>query len=479
MTIQNDQGVVELPTAQVPADQGLSSLGLIIQLAGTLFAAYISLFMFMALMMMPRMGGGGEAMYIFLALGACIARSFFHRAAGTELLYGRRTLSETPVGSFGGVRRYIVVALIQTVVLALLLKMKFEAPTSAVIGVAGGLAAWPVILMALLMLPRFKRLEGAPLPIAEDKGFEGASILMAILGTCGAVAMGTILFMMLKMGGKAMQQGPMVLLLLSVAMLCVRSVIHVQAGLSGIRETSIDRSVELANRYANFGVISSFCAGGAILLMIMTVGMNVLGLAVIAGVCWMLMAWPLIIRRFFSDRQFADLLAGDGASLHRRAPDAGLTGLGWLLIAQAALGATFLIPQLVMGHAGVGGDGMEKMITALAGPMGMRSVWFSVGLTVLQGWAGYELVRMSAQHKFIAVAYGVIATGLTVYMIWPIIEMMKHSRGMFAGQELTMMIGPICIQLVVPVATLLLVARKIAPTATARFKPRAAESTSA
>ena len=225
-------------------------------------------------------------------------------------------------------------------------------------------------------------------------------------------------------------------------------------------------------------MISSFCAGGAILLMIMTVGMNVLGLAVIAGACWMLMAWPLIIRRFFSDRQFADLLAGDGANLHRRAPDAGLTGLGWLLIAQAALGATFLIPQLVMGHGEVG-DGMEKMITALAGPMGMRSVWFSVGLAVLQGWAGYELVRMSAQHKIVAIVYGVIATGLTVYMIWPLVEMMKHSHGMFGGQELTMMIGPICIQLVVPIATLLLVARKIAPTATARFRSRPTEGTPA
>ncbi len=474
MSIQNDPGVVDLPTAQVPADQGLSSLGLIMQLAGTLFAAYISLFMFLMLLVPRGMGGDGTTLWIFLVLGLCIARSFYHRAAGTELLYGKRTMSEVPEGSFGGVRRYIIVALVQTVALALVMKMKFEAPTNIVAGIAGGLAAWPLILLGLLTLPRFKRLEGAPLPIAEDKGFEGASILMAILGTCGALASGTILFMMLKMGGKAMQQGPMVLLLLAVGMLVVRSIIHVQAGLSGIRETSIDRSVELANRYSNFGVISSFCAAGAILLLMMTMGMNVMGLAIISGACWLLMTWPLIIRRFFSDRQFADLLAGDGANLHRRAPDAGLSGLGWLLIAQAALGATFLIPQLVLGESEMG-NGMERMITALAGPMGMRSLWFSVGLTVLQGWAGFELVRMSAQHKMIAVAYGVIATGLTVYMIWPLIEMMKHSRGMMGGQELTMMIGPIAIQLVVPIATLLLVARKIAPTATARFKPRPIE----
>ena len=476
MSNQNDQGVVELPTAQVPADQGLSSLGLIMQLGGTLFSAYVSIFMFMALVLVPRMGNGGETLWIFIALGACIARSFYHRAAGTELLYGKRSLSEVPEGSFGGVRRYILVSLVQTVVLALILKVKFEAPTTFVVGVVGGLLAWPGILFALLALPRFKRLEGAPLPIAEDKGFEGASILMLVLGLCGALGTGTILIMMLKMGGRALQQGPGVLLLLALGMLVVRSIIHVQAGMSGLKETSIDRSVELANRYANFGVISAFCAAGAILLLMMTSGMNVMGLSIIAGCAWLLMAWPLIIRRFFSERQFADLLAGEGTNIHRRAPDAGLSGLGWLLIAQAALGATLLIPQVIMGH-GLGGghseaDEMTKMVGALAGPMGMRSVWFSVGLTLLQGWAGYELVRMSPQHKMISVVYGIVATGLTVYMVWPLVELLKHSRGFGGGQELMLMVGPIAIQLVIPVATLLLVGRKIAPTAMARFRPR-------
>lgn len=473
MSTQNEQGVVELPTAQVPADQGLSSLGLIMQLGGTLFAAYASMILFMALMMLPHMGGDGTTLWVFLMLGLCIARSFYHRAAGTELLYGKRTLSETPVGSFGGVRRYIAVGLIQTAVFAAMLKLKFEAPGTIVVGIAAGMAVWPAVLLGLLNLPRFKRLEAQPLPISEDKGFEGASILMTIFGLCGALGTGTILFMALKMGGKALQQGPAVLMILALAMLVVRSVIHVQAGLSGIRETSIDRSVELSNRYANFGVISSFCAAGAILLMIMTSGMNVMGLAIISGACWLLMAWPLIIRRFFSDRQFADLLAGDGASLHRRSPDAGLTGLGWLLIATAAMGASILIPQMVMG--GIDRD-VGRALMAISGPSGTRSMWFQVGLLVLQAWAGYELVRMSPQHKVIGIAYGVIATALQLWMVWPIIDAVKHSRGMFGGAEMSMMIGPIAMGLVIPVGTLLLVARKIAPTATARFRPKAPEA---
>src|SRR4029077_10419221 len=113
-----------------------------------------------------------------------------------------------------------------------------------------------------------------------------------------------------------------------------------------------DRSVELANRYANFGIISSFCAGGAIMLFIMSIAFDLTGLAVICGLVWMLMAWPLIVRRFFADRQFADLLAGAEAPVHRRAPDAGLTWLGWLLIAHAVFTASFLIPTVLMGSVG-------------------------------------------------------------------------------------------------------------------------------
>ena len=136
----------------------------------------------------------------------------------------------------------------------------------------------------------------------------------------------------------------------------------------------------------------------------MSSALSVAGLAIDrAASCWMLLAWPLIVRRFFSDRQFADLLAGDHAPVHRRAPDAGLTWLGWLLIAQAAMTASFLIPQLILGRrrwrrspAWRRGDSTSCCRSAR---VGMRSIWWSVGLVALQGWAGYELVRMSPRAR--------------------------------------------------------------------------------
>ena len=221
---------------------------------------------------------------------------------------------------------------------------------------------------------------------------------MTILGCVGVAATGTVLTIMLRMPGAMLSQGPIILVLITLVLLIIRSCIHVQAGLSGLRETSVDRAVDLANRYANFGVISSFCGGGALLLIAMTTHLDMTGLAMVCGLCWMLMAWPLIIRRFYSERQFTDLLAGDDAPIHRRAPDAGLTGLGWLLIALAALSATFILPQLLLSLTGSRDDReFSEMFSTLGGGGGLRSVWFSVGLIVLQVWAGFELLRMKAR----------------------------------------------------------------------------------
>jgi len=454
----------------VPADQGLASLGLVMQLAGTVFAAYASLVMFIMLFLPSGFGRVGKG-YILIVLALCVARSAFHRVGGSELLYPRASFDDKP-NPFAGVKRYVLVAFAQTAVMAVLLSGKFGVPFKFTLGICAGLAAWPTFLAVISRLPRFKRFTGE-LPIAEDKGFEAAAILMTVLGTCGVLGTGAFLLVMLESGSRILSQGPGVLLLVALVMLLIRSIFHVQAGISGLRETNLDRSVELANRYANFGVISSFCAAGAMLIVSMMGAVNLAVIAVVAGVCWMLMAWPMIIRRFYSERQFADLMAGDGSQLHRRAPDAGLTGLGWLLVAHAFFGATLLIPQVVLG-ADFGGRYTEML--SFMGPSGARSLWWSVGLTTFQMWAGYELIRMSPHSRVIATVFSVVAGALTIYIMWPVLQGMKH-LGRMMSPETLMMIVPLAIQLVIPVSTLLLVNRKIAPTARARFVPRTPEAT--
>lgn len=462
----NEGEVVQLVDAGVPADHGLSSLGMLMQLAGSVLAAYAAI---IALTTLFAVRGSGQTLWVFLVIGVCVARSLLHRAAGTQLLYGDGQLHEDGKSDrFGGIKRYIMFGAAQSVVVAGLLAFKFNVPKKLALGIGVALALWPVTLFVLFQLPRFRRYKD-DLPLTEDKGFEGASILMTVLGACGLAATGTMLLVLLDLPSKLLTQTPVVLMMLLLGMLVIRSVFHVQAGISGLRETNVDRSVELANRYANFGVITAFCAGGAMLMSAMSAMMSLLGLVFICGFVWILMAWPLIIRRFFSDRQFADLLAGDAAPIHRRAPDAGLTGLGWLLFSHAMFSAVFVIIGFVTKDES---DRMLSQMTAIGGAFGIRSIWFSVGLVVFQAWAGFELIRMSPQSRIVATLFGVVGAAVTLYINWPMLKMLKGMGRMFDTSALQL--GPISIALIIPVATLILVNRKIAPTARARFRTKPA-----
>ncbi|HVK87052.1 MAG TPA: hypothetical protein VM513_23190, partial [Kofleriaceae bacterium] len=345
----------------VPADQGLSTLGLLMQLAGSVFAGFGALFLFILLVAAAAMGGRGEAGMMILLAAASVARSFVHRMAGTDLLYRRQTLDGV-ASPFAGIKRYFLVALGHTVLLALVMKSKMHVPGKVVVAISLGLMVWPALLAGLTQLPRFKRFATGELPIAEDKGFEGAAVLMTVLGATGTLAMGLVLYVFLDNVDAIMKQTVGLLLIASAVMLFIRSIFHVQAGLAGLRETSVDRTVELTNRYANFAIIASFCTGGALLLTFMMGRPDPSAIAIVCGICWLLLAWPMIVRRFYSERQFGELMAGDGASLHRRAPDFGLTGLGWLLLGLAAMQATSVLPQVILGTGG-GSNKMAEMMT--------------------------------------------------------------------------------------------------------------------
>ena len=470
MSESRDPAVVDLVDANVPADQGLAALGLLMQLAGNVFAAFVALLAFGVVFSM-RGSGGTEAIYGFLVLGLSIGRSLMQRSAGAKLLYGDPNVSGARMR---GVERYIVFGLLQSLLVGGVLKLKFGLTTQGTIGMIAGLALWPAVLAGLLALPRFKKFR-TDLPITEDKGFEGASILMTVLGLCGVIGTGTVLFMVFQLPGRALQEGSTMIMALCLVLLVVRSIIHVHAGITGLQTTSVDRSVELANRYANFGVISAFCGGGALLLFVMSSAVSVLGLVIVCALCWMLIAWPMIIRRFFSDRQFVDLMAGDHAPVHRRAPDAGLTWLGWLLIAQAVLTMSAMLPSIFMGSDAHGARGMSNVdpvsMFGMLAAVGVRSVWWTVGLTGLQAWAGFELVRMSAQSRVIATVYGAVAVAVTIYTNLPLLQSMRHGLGpAMASQAIAF--GPLALALVIPIAAVVLVNRKIAPVAQARFRAK-------
>lgn len=466
---QSDRGVVDLPGAGVPADNGLSSLGLIMQLGGTLFTAAVSIYILGQVMLTATVGryAGGDGLVLWTIAGGsiCVARSLLHRSAGNGLLYKQLTPSGDGASPLGPMKRYIVFGLVASALVAAILDWKFGMTHKAAIGFGVGLAAWPAVLGGMLLGGRFRSYE-VEIPLAEDKGFESAAVLMTLMGLCGVFATGAGLVLFMRMGGQALQ-GVNALIIITTLVLFVRSCLHAHAGISGLRETSIDRSVELANRYANFGVISSFCACGAILMFFMTVAFSFFSIVPIAGLCWMLMAWPLIVRRFFADRQFVDLLA-NGETVHRRAPDAGLTGLGWFLLAHSMFGAVNIIPSIL----GTEAAGRELGIVAMAfNPHGAGvSIWWDVVVWVLQAWAGFELVRMSPLHRIVGTVYGVGAAAITLYTTWPELKAMNFDGA--AGTKFVIY-AFLAISLLLPIATTLLVNRNLAPTARARYRSAA------
>jgi hypothetical protein len=462
------RGVVELPHAGVPADHGLSSLGLLMQLGGGL-AACGGLLALLALLAVRELSGATPdgAGWEIAAAGLCVARSLAHRAAGTELLYGGRKRPDGSAASpLDGVRRYVAIALVQTVLLALVCHAKLGVSGPHVLACSAGLALWPLVLAGILASGALARLEPA-IPYGEDKGFEGAAILMAVLGASGALATGAILVAELR-GATDALFGAGTIVVGALVLLLVRSCLHVRAGLGGLRETSVDRTVELASCYAGFGVVSSLWFGGVMLLAAMSSRMGMWGMAVVATLCWLMTMWPLIVRRFFSDRQIAELLAGDPASLHRRAPDAGLSGLGWLLVGHAVLTASLLVPQLLAGPEVAGG---ARWLASLGAGIGDGSPWWSAGVVVLEAWAGTELLRMGAHHRLLAIVYGAAATLVTLSVMGTTLERAMELRVLERrGEELVLPLALIAIQLAIPVSAVLLATRTVSPTARARYR---------
>lgn len=456
------------------ADRGLGGLGLIMQLGGTIFAAMTAMIIFYGLIMMGRMrGGGGEPfLYLLLLGGTGLARSIIHRNAGADLCFAT-------MNPFAGIRKYFSISAANTACWFLVLAGRAHAPAWTWIILVCMLMVWPTALFVISRMPGFREMDAQRIPVGSDKGFEGASLLMLAIGVMGVALSGAMLYMAFKAVSMRGAPGSMVLVLVAAVVLFIRSILHVAAGLRGVRETYVDRVVEAANRYANFGVIASFVSGGAMLMLFMTMAPDPTILIMVGCITWMLLAWPLAIRRFFSERQFADMMAGVDPSAHVRAPDMGMQSLGWLLFAQAIISLGCSLPALLLGHGeafqGMGRDGggmgteqLAQMMTMLTPEQG-HSPWWSIGIWAAELWAAIELIRMSELNRIAATAFGAIVTAVTLYMNWPAISHL--SEIMREGPMAVMFFAKLASSLAIPLTVLFAANRNPLSTATARITP--------
>ena len=468
-TQSNSRTVAQLAGARLPADRGLASLGLMMQLVGSFFLGYMAL-----VALMPIFAGGAPGSWQIFLLGATGAvRAAFHRNAGSALLYG--TLN----GPLRAVRTYAIVALIETALWVLIIK-QMGVPLKVTLPLIGVLAAWPITLLVLASRASIRDVAEEAIPAAEDLGFEGSAVLMSILGVMGVLLSGMVVYALISSKAWSGSGGIHGLLFLGVfIMLLVRSGMHAMAGFKGTTGIDSDRASESASRYYSFGVVSSVIAGGALLVEMMMTTIHPVTLLIVGIIVFFLLMWPLILRRFYTERNFSVLLAGQEAPNFRRAPDAGMTALGWLLLMLGTYSLGSAIPSLFVdvsenaAMALLGSKGAGFSPTELAEAAG-RSPWWGIGLALVQVWAAIELVRMSDRWRLAANIYGVVATAVTVYLFWPMLKELTNSvsalgRGP-AGMFEMIAFGSMAIFLVIPIACVVLANRKLSPTATARIK---------
>jgi hypothetical protein len=460
---ERPRSVVDLPSAGVPADHGMASLGLVMQLAARTSGALAALAASIVVLE-PR---HRHDRWLLFALGLCIARSLVHRIAGRDLVYSRPTADRGPADPFEATRAYVTVGIGHAAAIGLIAVRELGATPKTAAGLAAALALWPIVLAVVVRLPRFRALR-AGIPLGEDRGLEGASILMTVLGACGALSTGAVVLLLAGLPGRYLEHGWGTMLVVVFAVLLVRACLHMRVGIAGLGASSFDRTGDLAGRYASFAVISAICVGGVLALFAVSARLFSEALPSVAVVCWILSIWPVIVRRYVYHRQFAELLAGD-RMLHRRAPDAGLTGLGWLLAGHAATVAAILILEVAIEPRGVGWS-LERLL-ALAGPSphsALDAVLAAV-VVALEALAAAALIRMSDHRRVSATIYGLVAGGVALAAAWA----MTRTLGRH-GVDLQLVIRwiPAAIQIAIPVATLVLVRRALIPAARARYLRR-------
>lgn len=471
----DDQAYASAPApVQTSSDSGLSGLGLIMQLVGGIMTAIVGCYGMIMLIALLQAGGRGAPgtilVWLLAVLGTSLARSVTHAAAGRRLLY------EGPGTPGSALKRYLTVSAVQVAVVAIGM-LANDAPGGLMLALVLILGAWPAALL-FIAKPKIDTY-GETVPMADDKGFEGASILLLIFGSIGVLIGAVMVMGWLSMPGEMKTSLMGIGMLVAFGMLAARSVFHLRAGIRGASATHMAETADAAAKYSNFGVIASLVAGGVFLVAMISEmgkargagGVMILMLIMVTMITWMLLVWPLTVRRFFGDRQFATMIAERGPSL-QQSSDRGLPTLGWLLLAFGSYALAAGLATVLMGDMFGDDRAMRRMarggnplgeLMGLMGNVGGKSPWFGITTAALQVWAGVELIRMTPRYKIAGLAFGGVATAIALYVWLPVLgQLLDGGAAMLTNPMIGgVMFASVGMALVVPVATIIFVQRKV------------------
>lgn len=450
--VSTEDRPIASPSQRVPADQGLSGLGLLMQFGGGLMASIALTLGFLACDSTTVETHPWSALFL-LALSC--GRSLLQRRAGTVLLYGPG-LGKPPQTRTA--ENYIKFAFVHSIVASALLHFEFEVTWGLTAGIVLALAAWPAILASFFALPRFRRLRRT-IPRSDDQSFKGATIYATVFGLLGAISTAVVFLMINQDTAHGRWQASTALLAApALVVLLARSILHVRDAFLGLSPISIDPFV---TRRAQFAVTVSFTfLLGLLVLHILLVTKDIARAAICTSICWGFLLWPVVLRRFVAERQYAYFLSQYRTSEPHRGQNAGLTSLGWLLVGTAAFIISFLLPHWIVVVTSAGELGRNHALygfltTLRSSPL--SSVW-QLPVVALELWAGCELVRMSPYAKIVASFYGAAAIVIAVGLWWSRADAPLPGS---SGLATILQFAPHALWLILPITTLILINRRL------------------
>lgn len=439
---------------ELPADAGLSALGVLMRLGGAL-GLWVGVYaLIMVLMLSMSLGVVG-------LLGLGVLQSYLHTRAGKALSFVRP-------GADRLVWAYVGVSLLHTVALLPFLDElppSFSAVSYVVLGLS---ASWPLVVVGLMLRPQARAVLAAMKAsrkriFAEDLGITGTAALMTAMGFVGVVLVGLWMVLVVQAGTLKAGFAGWLTVMLGAGFL-LRSFLHARAGVVQLRRFNPSGFRAACGQY---GLVSVFTTAVVALMMLLgAISAGLVALLMLIPVVGIFMAWPHIVRDAGTVELRSDLDDDESPPI-RPARDQGLVMLGMVLLAYGAYGACGSLLLLVIDMPGLA-EAAGTDLSSLGMPE--TATWQSLLTTATSLWAGVELVGMTPRRKVaVAANVGIIATMTVLAAIdsFKSLELLMDSpfggRRMLQPQTIGMTIGQVLAPLALPVVILVQVLRKPSP----------------
>lgn len=425
-----------------PADAGIGVLGLVMRTAGVAFAL-IAVTMGLSSLIAPI----GTATVSLIAL-LSVGRSAAHAVAGGRLI-------EAGAEGVRAIDTYLMAAGLHTALVLVLVMVSHDVPLLVGALLVLGLMCWPALLAVLVRLPDARQAvqaaeQASHRLLAEDRGLTAIGVLMSLGGVL-ALAMSAAAILSVLLSG-AMQLGFLAIMYFGIAgLFAARAWMGLRAGRVAVATRDPHQFHAAFARYHSLAGISLGVTAVAAFVMALIGGGigGIFAVVLMAPVLLASHAWPSTLARYAERNLPEGTFSDERLPAIGRPRDAGLTGLGIVLLAFGLPTVVLGVGALVIGE-GTLPEGIE------AAELADLEALIAAAAALVAGWS---LWHMTPRFQVAATVYGVIAGGLALWNGYEAYGLMTEI-GSFAGPQLIVLtVLQTALALALPAATLWLALR--------------------